>query len=81
VEFVLEIFLSAALDGTLVVWVEANSHACLATYAAAQISVTACAYCAAVGQEEIEELIGNGEMRRLLELLKCGEADEHLEER
>lgn len=78
VELMLNVLLSTSLDRTLVVWVEADSHTCLATNASAQISVAPRAYRAAIGQEEVEEFIGNSEVGRLLKLLKSSKADQHL---
>jgi hypothetical protein len=78
VELMLNVLLSTSLDRTLVVWVEAHSHTCLAANASAQISVAPRAYRAAIRQEEVEEFVGNREVRRLLKLLKCSKADQHL---
>ena len=80
VELVLEVLLSAALDGTFVVGVEAYTQAGLAADTAAQLRVASCAHGAALGEEEGEEFVWDGKVGGLLELLEGGEADQHFEE-
>jgi hypothetical protein len=62
VQFVLQVLFASALDRTLVVGIKTHAHTCFATDTAAHFTVAACANCAAVREEEVEELIWDGEM-------------------
>lgn len=75
------IVLPAPLDGALVVGVEADSPPRFVADALALLDVAGRgAGGGALGEEEGEEFVGDGEVRRLLELLQREQAEEGLEE-
>jgi hypothetical protein len=50
------------LDGAVVVWVEAEPLACLPSFAPPLIAVAACTSRARFAEEEVEELVGDGQV-------------------
>lgn len=75
-----EVVLAAALDGALVVGVEAEGAAGVVARAAAEVRVRARARGRRLRQEEVQQLVADGEVRCLLELLQRREPDEHFQQ-
>ncbi len=74
------VVLAASFDGAFVVGVETDSCACFAADPTALFAVGSGAGRGGFFEEEVEELVVDGEVGGLLELLEGGEAEEGLEQ-
>lgn len=73
------ILLAPPLDRTLIIWVKPDSRPGLPAHLPPQLCVPTTTDRARFRKEEGQELVWDREVRGLLELLECGEADQHFE--
>jgi len=75
------ILLAASFDRAFIVRIKAHFLPSRSPHTASVLGIPASAVSTGFREEEVEELVCDGKMRLLLELLKGGQTDEQFEQR